>query len=86
MSLYGVQKLMFELHVSDERRNQLHHDPAGVLARFELTAEERGVILALDIFELYNMGVHPLLLRPFAELNGISAADYYAALRQENAG
>jgi hypothetical protein len=82
MSLYQVQKLFFHT-LSDRRlRSEYRCAPREFIERYELEADERAAVLNVDIRALYLMGVDPLLLRPFSELNGIGSKDHYAALRR----
>ncbi len=80
MSLYQLQKLMYEVNRSPERRDAYRHDRAAFLARFDLTDEERDAVIRLDVRTLYRFGVHPLLLRPFTLLHRVSNEDYAKAL------
>lgn len=80
MSLYQIQKLMYEVNRDPERRAEYRKDKAAFAARYDLTAEEQDAITQLDIRRLYQFGVHPLLLRPFALLHQISNEDYAKAL------
>ncbi len=80
MSLYQLQKLMYEVNRSPERRDAYRHDGAAFLARFDLTEEEKDAVARLDIRTLYRLGVHPLLLRPFTLLHRVSNEDYAKAL------
>ncbi len=80
MSLYQLQKLMYEVNRSPERREAYRHDQPTCLARFDLTDEEKNAVTGLDIRKLYQLGVHPLLLRPFTLLHRISNEDYAKAL------
>jgi hypothetical protein len=80
VSLYQLQKLMYEVNRSPERREAYRDDPAAFLARFDLTDEEKEALARLDIRALYQRGVHPLLLRPFTLLHRVSNEDYANAL------
>jgi hypothetical protein len=81
MSLYQVQKLLREVNRHEERRAHYLKDPEDFVKGYELTAEERRAVLALDYGTLYGMGVHALLLRPFSLLNKADEPSYLAALR-----
>jgi hypothetical protein len=76
MSLYQIQKLMYEVNRNPERRAEYRKDKAAFAARYDLTAEEKDAVTQLDIRGLYQLGVHPLLLRPFTMLQQISNEDY----------
>ena len=80
MSLYQVQKLIYDVNRNPERRESYRGDAAGFVARYELTTEEQEAVTRLDIRKLYQMGVHPLLLRPFTLLHRVSNEDYAKAL------
>lgn len=80
MSLYQLQKLMYEVNREPERRSAYRNDGAAFMARFDLTPEEKDAVAQLDIRTLYRFGVHPLLLRPFTLLHRISNEDYAKAL------
>jgi hypothetical protein len=79
MSLYQLQKLIYDVNRNSERREAYRGDGA-FIARYDLTAEELDAISRLDIRKLYQMGVHPLLLRPFTLLHRVSNEDYAKAL------
>jgi len=51
-------------------------------AQFELTQIERRAFLDFDIGELYAMGVHALLLRPFTIISEMSETAYLEAIRR----
>jgi len=80
MSLYQLQKLMFEVNRNPERRQAYRADHSAFVHGYDLTAEEREAITNLDIGKLYQFGVHSLLLRPFTLLHRISNEDYAKAL------
>jgi hypothetical protein len=80
MSLYQLQKLMYEVNRSPERREDYRKDKASFTARYDLTDEEKDAVTQLDIRKLYQLGVHPLLLRPFSLLHQVSNEDYAKAL------
>jgi hypothetical protein len=80
MSLYQLQKLMYEVNRNPERREEYRKDKLTFAARYELTSEEKNAVTQLDIRRLYQLGVHPLLLRPFSLLHQVSNEDYAKAL------
>jgi hypothetical protein len=82
MSLYQLQKLIYEVNRNPERRDTYRADPVGFLARYQLTPEEQQAIIELDVRKLYWLGVHPLLLRPFTLLHRVSNEDYAKALAE----
>jgi Aromatic-ring-opening dioxygenase LigAB, LigA subunit len=80
MSLYQMQKLIYEVNRNPERRDAYRDNQAAFLDRYTLTPEEKAAITALDIRRLYQFGVHPLLLRPFTLLHRVSNEEYAKAL------
>jgi hypothetical protein len=80
MSLYQLQKLIYEVNRNPERRDSYRADKAKFVAGYELTPEEQQAIIEFDVRKLYQFGVHPLLLRPFTLLHRVSNEDYAKAL------
>ena len=81
MSLYQVQKLIYELNRSPEHRQRFVADRAAVLATYELTAEELQAIEQPDIGLMYVMGVNGQLLMHYAALRGFEWDAYIKAMR-----
>jgi hypothetical protein len=81
MSLYHVQKLLYQLNRDPQVRRRYERDLDGLLEEYELTGEERGAILERDIGLLYVMGVNGQLLMHFSALIGQSWDEYLAAMR-----
>lgn len=82
MSLYTVQKVIFRLNNDAKMRRRFASDRDAVLAEHTLTQEERRALADADVGRLYMMGVHPLLLAPFAGRSGLKWPDYLAALQR----
>jgi hypothetical protein len=82
MSLYAVQKLIYQLNRDPQAREQLAQDFDGLLAQYELTEEERTAIHAPDIGLLYVMGVNGQLLMHYAALRGFEWNAYIEAMRE----
>jgi hypothetical protein len=80
MSLYQLQKLIYDVNRNPERRDTYRADKAQFIARYERTPEEQAAITDLDVRKLYRFGVHPLLLRPFTLLHRVSNEDYAKSL------
>lgn len=80
MSLYQLQKLMFHVHSDGQRKREYLADPSAFVEHYDLTPAEKSAVLAVDIRGLYQMGVHPLLLRPFTDVHGVNSKTHYAAL------
>ncbi len=84
MSLYAAQKFLFDLNRSVDVQSLYKDDGdkrAALLARYDLTDEERDAIRDGDIGKLYVLGCNGQLLMHFAPLLGLPWADYIAAMR-----
>ena len=80
MSLYRVQKLLFHLNNDAAARQRFATERDALLAEYALTDEERRALAEANVGRLHLMGVHPLLLAPFAGRSGLTWPDYLAAL------
>ena len=81
MSLYYVQKFLFQLNRDPVRQQAYLADRAGSLAGYELTDDERDALVAPDIGFLYHLGVNGQILMHFAALHEIPWADYLQRMR-----
>ena len=81
MSLYEVQKLVQDVNRNPDARQRFLEKRESLATDYELTADELTAVIELKIYDLYDMGVHPLLLRPFPIIHGISEPDYLEAIR-----
>ena len=81
MSLYYVQKFLFELNRSPELQAAYSADRSAVLAPYELTAEEATALVEPDIGLLFHLGVNGQILMHFAALHKIEWADYLQRMR-----
>ena len=82
MSLYYVQKLLYQLNRDAELRRRFAADAEAVMAGYELTAEERQAIREGDIGLLYVLGVNGQLLMHYAALRGLEWSAYLEAMRE----
>jgi hypothetical protein len=81
MSLYYVQKFLFQLNRDPARQQAYLADRAGSLVGYELTDEERDALVEPDIGFLYHLGVNGQILMHFAALHEIPWADYLQRMR-----
>ena len=86
VSLYAVQKLLFQLNNDAGVRKRFAAERNAVLAEYAFTEEERRALAGADVGRLHLMGVHPLLLAPFAGRSGLKWPDYLAALQRARNG
>lgn len=81
MSLYYVQKLLYQLNRDPNVRRRFDEDIDGLLAEYDLSDEEREAIVGGDIGLLYVMGVNGQILMHYAALIGQEWDEYIAAMR-----
>jgi hypothetical protein len=81
MSLYQLQKFLFELNRDPGVQSSYRSDPRSLSGRYDLTAEERDAIARGDIGLMYVLGANGQLLMHFAAFLGIAWPDYIQAMR-----
>jgi hypothetical protein len=81
MSLYYVQKLLYQLNRDPLVRQRFESDKRALLDEYELTSEERAAIEGGDVGLLYVMGVNGQILMHYAALLGQPWDVYIAAMR-----
>ena len=81
MSLYYVQKFLYELNRDAGLQGRYEADRGGVLEPYELTDEEIEALVGPDIGLLFNLGVNGQILMHFAALHEIEWADYLQRMR-----
>lgn len=81
MSLYYVQKFLYELNRSEPLQAQYAADRHAVLEPFTLTDEEIAALTEPDIGKLFHLGVNGQILMHFAALHQIEWADYLQRMR-----
>lgn len=82
MSLYYVQKLMYQLNRDERIRARFASDRNAVLDEYVLTDEEREAIVGGDIGLLYVMGVNGQILMHYAAMIGQEWDEYIEAMRE----
>jgi hypothetical protein len=81
MSLYQLQKFLFDVNRDRDLQKQFRSDARTVLDRYDLDAEERGALEAGDVGLIYVLGANGQLLMHYAALLGMPWPDYIAAMR-----
>lgn len=81
MSLYYVQKLLYQLNRDPHTRDRFDADFEGLLAEFDLSEEERRALRAPDIGLLHVMGVNGQILMHYAAVRGFEWDAYIQAMR-----
>ena len=82
MSLYQLQKFLFDLNRNPEVQARARTHIGEVLAGYELSAEERQAIETGDIGLIYVLGANGQLLMHYAAFLGMPWPDYIAAMRE----
>ena len=81
MSLYYVQKFLYELNRDEGLQQRYREDRHRVLEPYELTDEEIEALVTPDIGLLYHLGVNGQILMHFAAFHQIEWADYLQRMR-----
>lgn len=81
MSLYQIQKVLYELNRDPSLQATFMADRGAVLERYKLTEEEREALHSGDIGLVYVLGANGQLLMHFAALLGMAWPDYIQAMR-----
>lgn len=86
MSLYYVQKYLYELNRSESRQAAYRADPQAAIEDFvgegaDLTDQEIGALTTPDIGLLFHLGVNGQILMHFAALHQIEWQDYLQRMR-----
>ena len=82
MSLYYVQKLMYQLNRDEHVRSRFESDRERLLEEYTLTDEEHRAIAEGDIGLLYVMGVNGQILMHFSALIGQAWDEYIDSMRK----
>jgi hypothetical protein len=81
LSLYYVQKFLFELNRDENVQAKYAEDRHAVLEPFDLTDEEIVALTQPDIGLLFHLGVNGQILMHFAALHQIEWQDYLQRMR-----
>ena len=82
MSLYALQKLLYNLNREERVKEQFRTDFGALLGEYELTDEESQALRDHDIGKLYVLGVNGQLLMHLSSQIGQPWAEYIAAMRE----
>ena len=81
MSLYHLQKFLFELNRDELAQEKYRDDLSALLDKYDLTDEESNALREGDIGLLYVLGVNGQILMHFAAFLGIEWFDYLDKMR-----
>jgi hypothetical protein len=82
LSLYYVQKLLYQLNRDPAIRRRFAGDREALLSEYKLTDEERAAILDGDVGLLYVMGVNGQLLMHYSAALGQDWDTYIYAMKE----
>ncbi len=82
MSLYYLQKIIYQLNRDEHVRKRYEDDFEELLVDYPLDEEERAALRRSDIGLLYVMGVNGQLLMHYAALRGYEWNDYLQSMRE----
>jgi len=81
MSLYQLQKFLFDINRDPTVQERHRADRPGLLDRYELGDEERRALEGGDIGLIYVLGANGQLLMHYAAFLGLSWPAYIQAMR-----
>lgn len=81
MSLYYVQKFLYELNKDESLQRRYMFDRLAPLESYELDEREIQALIEPDVGLLYHLGVNGQILMHFAALHGIEWSDYLQMMR-----
>jgi len=81
MSLYAVQKFLFDINRTEALQQAYRADPRDALEPYDLTAEETEALVGPDIGLLFHLGVNGQILMHFGAFHQIAWADYLQQMR-----
>lgn len=81
MSLYQVQKFLYNLNRDEKLQSIFHEDKHSVLSSYDLSAEEYSALDNGDIGLLYILGVNGQILMHYAAYLQIEWFDYLQLMR-----
>jgi hypothetical protein len=82
VSLYAVQKFLYELNRDERAQHEYRTDRHAALDGFDLNEEEAQALTQPDIGLLYHLGVNGQILMHFAAFHQIEWADYLRLMRE----
>ncbi|MCJ8270131.1 MAG: hypothetical protein MJK04_12105 [Psychrosphaera sp.] len=81
MSLYYMQKLLYNLNRDSVMQAEYVNNPQHILGQYSLTDEEIEALVKPDIGLLYVLGVNGQILMHYAAMSGLAWPQYIQAMR-----
>lgn len=82
MSLYNLQKFLYELNRDESIQSQYKEDIDVLISKYTLTEEESDALREGDIGLLYVLGVNGQILMHYAAFLGVEWFDYLDKMRE----
>lgn len=82
MTLYRLQKLLYELNRDPHVQEAFLNDRECLLAEYRLSDEEAEAIRSDDVGKLYILGVNGQILMHFAAWRGLAWDEYIQAMKE----
>ena len=82
MSLYNLQKFLYQLNRDEEVQKKCRVNLDAQLVDYDLTEEEHSALIEGDIGLLYVLGVNGQILMHYAAFLGIEWFDYLDLMRR----
>lgn len=85
MSVYALEKAVFDIASGAAQAEAYKRDPEGYLGRYGLAPEEARLVTALDVRRLVELDLNPMLvMRLFTTIEGrASLPEYLRRLREQ---
>ncbi len=81
MSLYYVQKVLYDINRDTQKQKEYSENVAEFLSHYVLSDEEQRALIEPDIGLLYVLGVNGQILMHFAAFHQIEWDDYLQRMR-----
>ena len=82
MTLYRLQKLLYELNRDPHVQEAFLNDRECLLAEYRLSDDETEAIRSDDVGKLYILGVNGQILMHFAAWRGLAWDEYIQAMKE----
>jgi len=82
MTLYRLQKLLYELNRDPRVQEAFLNDRECLLAEYRLSDDETEAIRSDDVGKLYILGVNGQILMHFAAWRGLAWDEYIQAMKE----
>lgn len=83
MSRDTLEKLLYDLSTNSANRKLFTDDPAKLLGRYQISAEEAELVKAYDVRRLADLGVNTMLTWGFWLQSGRSNGQYLKAMKRQ---